>query len=205
MNVKRQNKIGILGGTFDPVHYGHLLIAQSAAEEFGLDKVLLLPTGKSPHKSSGDVTEARVRYDMVSIATRDNPLFGISDIESGNTETSYTYLTLQKLQKKYPDAELYFIMGEDSLDEFHNWKRPEEICQKAVILVAARNDIAHEVESKIERAKQRYNANIHMLPAPYFSVSSREVRERIRTGKSVRYMIPESVENYIRQRFLYMQ
>lgn len=203
MNVIRQNKIGIMGGTFDPIHYGHLLIAQSAAEEFGLDQVIFLPTGQSPHKSGSEVTDPAIRYEMTRIAICDNPLFGISDIESGSVNVNYTYLTLQKMQEIYPDAELYFIMGEDSLDEFHNWKHPEEICRKAVILVAARNDAVHKAEVKVANAGKEYEAEIRLLSAPYFSVSSREIRERVKKGRGVRYMIPEAVEDYIRHHSLY--
>lgn len=203
MNGIRRKKIGIMGGTFDPVHYGHLLIAQSAAQEFGLDQVIFLPTGKSPHKSSDAVTDPAIRYEMARIAVCDNPLFGISDIESGSGEVNYTYLTLQKMQDMYPDARLYFIMGEDSLDEFHNWRRPDEICQKAALLVAARNDAVRQAEDKVKKAGAEYAADIHLLSAPYFSVSSREIRERVRKGESVRYMMPESVEDYIRRHGLY--
>lgn len=203
MNGIRRNKIGVMGGTFDPIHYGHLLIAQSAAEEFGLDRVIFIPTGKSPHKSSDAVTDPSIRYEMARIAVCDNPLFGISDLESSSAEVSYTYLTLQKIQTIYPDAKLYFIMGEDSLDEFHNWKRPDEICRKATLLVAARNDAVHQAEDKVKKAGSDYAANIHLLSAPYFSVSSREIREHIRKGESVRYMMPELVEGYIRRHALY--
>lgn len=204
MDKNRHKKIGILGGTFDPPHYGHLLIAQSAAEEFGLDRVLFLPTGNAPHKKSSEVTAARIRYEMVSAAIRDNPLFDISDMESANLQVNYTYRTLQNLQKEHPDARLYFIMGEDSLDDFSNWKRPEVICATAVLLVAARLTLFERAGEKIEAARRQYSADIQMLPAPYCSISSREIRERVRTGKSARYMIPEAVEEYIRRHFLYL-
>ena len=123
-NGKQQKKIGIMGGTFDPVHYGHLLIAQSAAEEYGLDQVVFLPTGRSPHKKSSEVTDPNIRCDMVRIAIRSNPAFVLSTLEAENPNVNYTYRTLQKLHCLDPKTEYAFIMGEDSLDDFHDWKCP---------------------------------------------------------------------------------
>ena len=101
MDKKLSNRIGIMGGTFDPIHYGHLLIAQSAAEEFDLDRVVFLPTGKSPHKAASQVTKPDIRCAMVRIATENNPMFSVSTLEADNTEINYTCLTLQKLEKMY--------------------------------------------------------------------------------------------------------
>ena len=196
-------KMGIMGGTFDPIHYGHLLIAQSAAEEFQLDQVMFLPTGKSPHKSFTQVTEPNLRCCMVEEAIADQPLFFLSKMEVENTETNYTYLTLQKLVQKYPNTQFYFIMGEDSLDDFPYWKKPEVICRLASILVAVRNDSGSGIEEKIAKIRQLYHADMHMLHAPNFSVSSSEIRERIQAGKAVRYMLPDTVELFIRQNSLY--
>lgn len=200
---QRPEKIGIMGGTFDPIHYGHLLIAQSAAEEFALDRVLFLPTGKSPHKSENHVTNKNLRCEMVQIAIKENSNFSISTLEAENTEVNYTYHTLQKLKQIYRETHFYFIMGEDSLDDFSTWKNPKEICRLATILVAVRNEGGHEIENKIKAAKELYQADMYMLHAPNFSVSSREIRERIRNGKSVHYMLPQEVENFIRQYSLY--
>lgn len=196
-------KIGIMGGTFDPIHYGHLLIAQSAAEEFDLDQVMFLPTGKSPHKSFLQVTDPNLRCQMVAEAIDDHPLFYLSKIEVENTETNYTYLTLRKLVNEYPNTQFYFIMGEDSLDDFPRWRNPDEICRLASILVAVRNDSGDSIEEKIAHIRKLYHADMHMLHAPNFSVSSSELRERIQTGKAVRYMLPEKVEAFIRQNSLY--
>lgn len=198
-------KIGILGGTFDPIHYGHLLIAQSAAEEFHLDQVMFLPTGKSPHKSTEQVTTPTLRCRMVEKAIFDHPLFFLSKMEAENTETNYTCLTLQKLVAEHPDSHFYFIMGEDSLDDFSNWKNPAEICRLATILVAVRNDTGRSIEDKVSIMRDLYHADIQMLHAPNFSVSSSEIRERIRTGKSIRYMLPEQIELFIRENSLYQE
>lgn len=204
-NGKQQKKIGIMGGTFDPVHYGHLLIAQSAAEEYGLDQVVFLPTGRSPHKKSSEVTDPNIRCDMVRIAIRSNPAFVLSTLEAENPNVNYTYRTLQKLNCLDPKTEYAFIMGEDSLDDFHDWKCPDEICRLSSILVAVRNQAGLDLKEKIGKMAQLYAADMRMLHAPNFSVSSREIRERIRLGKSIRYMLPEEVEEYIRQNLLYIK
>lgn len=198
-------KIGIMGGTFDPIHYGHLLIAQSAAEEFALDQVLFLPTGRSPHKSEKDVTEPQIRCEMVRIALEDNPKFELSMLEAKNTEVNYTYASLQKLKQIYPKAQLYFIMGEDSLDDFPTWKKPEEICRLSTVLVAVRNDKGFGISDKIAEIAQMYQADMHMLHAPNFSVSSHDIRQRIHENKSVRYMLPDKVTEYIVQHDLYRE
>ncbi len=205
MNFIHPRKMGIMGGTFDPIHYGHLLIAQSAAEEFDLDQVLFLPTGKSPHKAQIFVTEPKLRCEMVRIAISRNPDFKLSVWEAENREINYTYLTLRKFHEQYENTHFYFIMGEDSLDDFPNWKNPCEICRLSTVLVAVRNDRGDGIKDKIKRMANTYAADMHMLHAPNFTISSREIRERIRLGKSVRYMIPEEVETFIRQHYLYME
>lgn len=205
MKEQKTGRIGIMGGTFDPIHYGHLLIAQDAAEEFELDQVIFLPTGKSPHKAADKVTAPVVRCDMVRLAIKNNPKFSISTIEAENTEINYTYLTLQKLRQMYQNTHFYFIMGEDSLDDFGNWKNPAGICKMASLLVAVRGDSVQGIWAKIEQAKQRYTADMHLLHAPAFSVSSRDIRRRIRNGKNIRYMLHEEVESYIRKHSLYME
>ena len=186
MNATQPQKVGIMGGTFDPIHYGHLLIAQSAAEEFTLDQVLFLPTGKAPHKSYQHVTDPERRCDMVKLAISDNPKFKLSFLEVDHTEVNYTYLTLQKMKEQFNNSKFYFIMGEDSLDDFQNWKRPEEICRLAVILVASRNAGKSSLERKLEDARKLYSAEMFALNSPDFSVSSREIRERVREGKRIR-------------------
>ena len=170
-----------------------------------LDQVLFLPTGKSPHKAQILVTEPKLRCEMVRIAISRNPDFKISVWEAENREINYTYLTLRKFHEQYENTHFYFIMGEDSLDDFPNWKNPCEICRLSTVLVAVRNDRGDGIKDKIKRMANTYAADMHMLHAPNFTISSREIRERIRLGKSVRYMIPEEVETFIRQHYLYME
>ena len=205
MNEKRPNRLGIMGGTFDPIHYGHLLIAQTAAEEFDLDRVIFLPTGKSPHKLSDQVTDPAVRCEMVQLAIQGNPAFTISTLEAENTEVNYTYQTLLAFRRMYPDTHFYFIMGEDSLDDFAGWKNPAGICRTASILVAVRDDDTSGAAAKIADARVLYTADIHLLHASVFSVSSRYIRQRIRNVKNVRYLIQKEVEAFIRNHSLYME
>ena len=203
MNALQSKKLGILGGTFDPIHYGHLLIAQSALEEFDLDQILFVPTGKSPHKSSAQVTDSRIRCEMVELAIKDNSRFALSYIEAESSQVNYTYRTLQKIHREKENFHLYFIMGEDSLDDFPEWKNPGEICRQASLLVAVRNETGSEIQSKIAQMNRFFSADMHMLHAPNFSVSSREIRGWIKIGKSIRYMLPEQVETFIRRNSLY--
>lgn len=205
MDEKQPERIGIFGGTFDPIHYGHLLAAQSAAEEFCLDRVIFLPTGQSPHKPCHQVTNPILRCGMVQAAIRDNPSFALSSMEAENPGIHYTYRTLQEFGRIYPNARLYFIMGEDSMDDFALWKHPQEICRLAVILVAARHDGMSRLDAKIEAFSKEYGADAHMLHAPNFSVSSREIRSRIRAGKSVQYMIPKEAAAWILEHSLYAE
>lgn len=204
MNKILPERIGIMGGTFDPIHYGHLLIAQSAADEFQLERIIFLPTGKSPHKSEGQVTDPAIRCEMVRIAIRENPSFSLSEIEVANSYTNYTYLTLQKFRQMYPGTKLYFIMGEDSLDHLSTWRHPEEICRQASILAAVRSgNQINQVQAKIEQAKKQFGADMYMLHAPAFLISSQEIRERVRTGRSIHYMLPGEVESFISGHSLY--
>ena len=185
-NTIQPRKLGIMGGTFDPIHYGHLLLAQNAAEEFDLDQVFFLPTGKSPHKANSQVTRPDIRCKMVGLAISDNPKFELSMIESQSTDVNYTYLTLQKFHQIYPGT------------------NPKEICRLASLLVAVRNDLGNTIQRKVLNTVNDYSADIHILHTPNVSISSREIRKRIRLGKTVKYMLPKEVETFIRMNSLYL-
>lgn len=204
MKIKNIEKIGIIGGTFDPIHFGHLMIAENAREQYGLDKVLFVPTGHSPHKYKQDVTESFHRCQMVSLAIANNPCFFIDKTEVETKEISYTYLTLQKLKKIYISAELYFILGADSLFDFESWRAPEEILLNCNILAAYRK---HEYQGKffqqIEYLNQKYPQKFFPLDTPSLEVSSKEIRTRLQCGRTIRYLVPREVEAYIRKYHLY--
>lgn len=197
-------KIGIMGGTFNPVHNGHLLIAENALSQYNLDKVFFVPTGSSPHKSDAKIAPAAIRYSMIEQAICDNPGFGVSSIEIDSNEISYTYRTLEKLYVRYPDVRFYFIMGGDSLKDFPEWVNPGRICELAHLLVAVRNDMDSNVlQPYIQGLKEQFHASIDLLNTPNFSVSSCEIRTRIHKGLSIRYLVPEPVRISIEEQQLY--
>ncbi|WP_090172246.1 nicotinate-nucleotide adenylyltransferase [Eubacterium oxidoreducens] len=198
-------KIGILGGTFDPVHNGHLLIADNAMDEFQLDEVWFIPNGNSPHKNNIEITDQVHRYQMLQLATCNHNDFYVNDYELHQNEICYTYKTLEYLVKEYPDDKFYFLMGADSLDYFMEWKKPERICELSHILVTVRDDLDdREVLEKIKQLKTIYQANADLIKMTAFSVSSSDIRRRVKNKRSIRYLVPESVRNYIEKEKLYL-
>lgn len=200
MNKKR---IGIMGGTFNPIHIGHLILAQKAYEEYNLDKVVFITSADPPHKS-GNIVSADVRARMVNLAIEDNQAFIHSDIEINREGYSYTYLTLLELKKIYTDTELYFILGADSLFYLEKWKEPEIIMKNAVILAANRNTVNEELYQKINDLKKDYNADIRIIDMPNIDVSSSNIRKQINDGKSVKYYIPDKALEFIKENKLYL-
>lgn len=199
-----KRKIGILGGSFDPIHQGHLNIAFYARKEFALDEVWFIPAGHSPNKNEADMTPASMRMDMAELAIEPYPYFKLSRIEVDAAETSYTYLTLKKLSKQYPDTQFYFIMGADSLDYFERWCHPEIICQKAVILCAVRDDMdIAEIKRKISVLKELFEAEIYPIYGGRTDISSTNLRRQIAANDSKPELIPEAVWNYIIAQKLY--
>lgn len=197
-------KIGIFGGSFDPIHQGHLNIAKSAYDEFGLDEVWFIPAGHSPNKDESGMTSAEMRADMVSLAIAPYSYFKLSRMEIEAKETSYTYLTLTRLKEQYPDNELFFIMGADSLDYFEQWRHPEIICEKATILTAVRDDMDIAViEAKIAALKELFPAEIYPIRGGRTEVSSTKLRQRIQNGQMDKEMIPKAVAAYIRENGIY--
>lgn len=202
--MSRQRKIGIMGGTFNPIHFGHLLLAETAYHQFSLDEVLFMPT-KNPYykKLTNSVTE-KDRVNMVHLAIGDNAHFTFSGEELDREGTTYTVETLSNLTRKNPDCDYYFIMGADSLYHIESWKEPAEILRMAVILVAGRGDLSSSLNSQIEYIENKYDASIHFLDAPSLEISSNDIRRRIRTGESIRYLLPRKVEEYIYKHGLYV-
>lgn len=197
-------KIGILGGSFDPIHKGHLNIAESARREFELDNVWFIPAGHSPNKDEQGMTPAVQRCCMVELALADYPYFKCSKIEVEAENTSYTYLTLTKLKERYPDTELYFIMGADSLDYLEKWKHPEIICEKAVILTAVRDDMdIAQICEKTAWLKKFFSAQIYPIREGRTGISSTELREQIKAGVLDPDMLPSQTADYIRKHHLY--
>lgn len=199
-------RIGIIGGTFDPIHIGHLIIAQNAVTQYHLDQILFIPTGHSPHKDDKEIEQSAHRLEMIRLSIKNNPDFYFSAMEINAAHTSYTYLTLQELHRTYPDWELYFIMGADSLDYLDKWMEPAEICRLATLLVAIRDDLdMNRIKNKAAELKRLYEADIRPIITPNVSVSSHNIRERVAKGEPIRYLVTPEVEEYIAHQCLYQE
>ena len=195
-------KIGILGGTFDPIHCGHMIIARLAMEQYGLDEVRFMTGGNPPHKSGNAITPARLRHGMVMSAVAGEPGFTADDFEVNKESYSYTAETLTALGEIYEDAELYFIVGEDSLRDLPRWYRPETILKNCILLVYPRYDMIG-FDELIKARAEELGGDIRKIDAPLFGVSSTEIRERAEAGLSVKYLVPESVIKYMKEKRLY--
>ena len=206
MNKILPERIGIMGGTFDPIHYGHLLIAENAYEQYHLDEVIFIPTGQSPHKDARQILRADERMEMIRLAIADNPHFSCSDYEIRTEGISYTYLTVQAFYEPAEERELFFIMGADSLAYFDAWMRPDKISRMSTILAAVRDGLNMEELLPIrESLQQKYGTKIGFINTPNFSVSSRMIRHRMEKGHSIRYLVPEAVERYLKEHRVYVQ
>lgn len=197
-------RIGIIGGTFNPIHFGHLLIAEQSYQEYDLDEVRFLPAGHPPHKQSQQIASNEDRLAMLRLAVENVPYFQISDYELQKQGLSYTYETLSYFSAQESDAVFYFIMGADSVKDLDCWKHPEIILKKAKILAAVRGDTDIEgLKEEADRLSQKYQASILLLHTPQLDISSRDLRRRVAEGRSIRFMVPESVRNYIEDHDLY--
>lgn len=197
-------KVGILGGTFDPIHTGHLILAEAAYESFSLDYVLIMPNGNPPHKAGQVNATMEQRTRMVELAVADNPHLKVSDFEKTPQDYHYTYETLEFLKKEHPDTDYYFILGADSLVHFHTWMEPRRICEACSILAATRDHMeSEELTARIQELSRVFGAHIYPMETPNIDISSNMIRERVRTGRSIRYYVPEAVEEYIYKKGLY--
>lgn len=204
MNDKKV-KIGIMGGTFNPPHLGHLISAEASLKQLSLDKVIFIPTGRISYKVISENVSAFDRYNMVKLIIKDNPLFEISDIETKKNDFSYTFETLKSLKKIYKDAELYFLVGGDSLDYMDKWKMPEEIFSMCTVAVFSRDGFSIEaIEKKIKSLEDRFNAKILIIKRPDIDISSTDLRRKIREGDNVKQEVTEDVLKYIVQNNLYL-
>jgi nicotinate-nucleotide adenylyltransferase len=192
-----RERIGIFGGSFDPPHLAHLIAGELAVEEFGLAKMLYIPAGISPFKQTEHRTSGEHRLAMIQLAIARNSHFEVSDLELQRRGASYTIDTLHELRKQYPSQEFYLFIGFDNLMAFDRWKDPEGILNEAKVVAIARPG------SSIEDLPTAFARRTQIFDIPLLDTSSTLVRDRIHTGKSVRYMIPEAVEEYIRKNNLY--
>ena len=211
LGVNKNMKIGIMGGTFNPIHYGHLVTAEEALSQFKLDRVIFIPTGQPPHKTTGKLASPEDRYLMTVMATASNSHFFVSRIETGREGKSYTIDTLKELKFTYGESTtFYFITGADAILEILTWKNPEEIITMCKIIAATRPGYNL---SRIEELKKKLfgiNANpqvtkdsIFIMEIPALAISSTDIRLRIKTGRPIKYLLPESVCNYLLKNDLY--
>lgn len=199
-------KIGIMGGTFNPVHNGHLLLAENAREAFALDEILFIPSGNSYMKDTASILGGGIRACMIELALEGNPYFSLSRVDLYREGPTYTCDTLAQLKRMYPDDQYYFIMGADNLLTMESWKNPGLILQSCTVIAAVRgNGTESRIESAARYLRARYHACINILPARYIDISSSEIRQRLKEHKSVRYMLPENVLKYIDEKGLYRE
>lgn len=197
-------KIGIMGGTFNPIHYGHLLLAESAREIFGLHKVLFMPSGNSYMKESQTIAKAGHRIQMTKLALEGNPFFELSQMETEREGPTYTCETLAELKRQNPEDQYFFLLGADNLFLLEKWKRADYLLQNCVIIAAARGtQTGGKTQEKAQYLRQAYQADIRMLPQRQIDISSSEIRRRLAESKSVRYLLPETVIHYIEENHLY--
>lgn len=198
-----KKRVGIMGGTFDPIHLGHLVVANEVLNIYNLDKIIFVPAGNPPHKI-GMITSSWDRYFMTSVATMSNNKFAVSDLEIKNDSKSYTLNTLKELHAIFPDTEFYFITGTDAIIELPNWHEPKELLKLCKFIAVSRPGISKEnAEFKIDEIRKDLNARIELLQVPMLQISSTDIRDRLKRGVSAKYLLPESVEQYIIKNNLY--
>jgi nicotinate-nucleotide adenylyltransferase len=197
------SRIGLLGGTFDPPHYGHLLAAQEAACQLGLQEVLFLPARQNPLKLGEPVTDGQDRCEMVARAIADNPLFRLSRLDIDRSPPSYTADLLHTLEVDAPERELFFLIGADILPDLPRWRTPEEILRLARLVVVNRPGSPPPDLAALEQALPSARDRVTILSIPGVDVSASTLRARVRIGQSLRYLTPPAVERYIEARGLY--
>ncbi len=199
-------KIGICGGTFDPIHLGHLAIAELVRCELNLDKVLFIPSGMPPHKDINLITDPINRLNMVKCAVSENPYFEASDIEVKRKGYTYTVDTLNELHKIYPpDTIFYYIIGADVVMDLLTWKRSEEVFALTKFVAVMRAGyLDKDFNNRINVLRQKHSLDITSIEAPLIEVSSTFIRERTSKNKSVKYLVSECVEEYIKKNKLYI-
>ncbi len=204
MSENHNKHIGILGGTFDPIHNGHMMLAEEAMKQFPLDEIWFMPSGVPPHKQERNITAKEHREQMVRLAIKDMNHAKCCDYEIKKETHSYTAETLTYLHELYPNVTFYFIMGADSLFYLECWYQPEVIMQHAVILAAKRDEKEDaDLLWKIQELNDKYQADIRLLQIPGMKVSSSMLREMAKKNMSLQQYVPNAVEQYIREHRLY--
>ena len=197
MPKRKITRIGIFGGTFNPPHAGHLIVAESVCEQLKLDKLFFVPSYISPHKKRGEDKLAVHRARMVRLAIRSNPRFAFSDVEVTRKGMSFTYETVEAFYRNYPGCKLFLIIGSDNFSEFYKWKNPERILDLASLVVM--NRPLH----KSRNAGKKHDTGIRFVLVPDIQISSTEIRAMVRRHASIRYQVPQAVLQYLQRHKLY--
>lgn len=197
-------KIGIMGGTFNPIHLGHLILSEHIREAMGLDKIIFIPTGQPPHKNGISIVDRFHRKIMTELSIEDNPHFILSDIEIKRPNKSYTIDTVYELKRQYKDDSLVMIIGADSLMNIEQWKDALKLLNEIDFVVADRITKQNEnVLQEIDRLNITYNINIKYIDTPIIEISSTEIRNKIKKNESIKYLVNKNVHRYILENNLY--
>lgn len=199
-------KTGIMGGTFNPIHNGHLMLAGHVMEEFGLDEIWFMPNGNPPHKRQESIgTSTSDRLEMVRIAIGDCPKFSIQPYEAEKKTVSYSYQTMEEFRKSYPDRDFYFIIGADSLFQMETWGHPDRLLSCCTVIAAKRDskETDQDMQKQISYLEEKYHAQILLSRSPVFEVSSSEIREMIQRNHPIEGLVPDGVADYIRENHIY--
>ncbi|MCR5834477.1 MAG: nicotinate-nucleotide adenylyltransferase [Selenomonadaceae bacterium] len=195
-----------MGGTFDPIHFGHLATAEAVRENFSLDEILFIPAARPPHKSENIVTDENQRLEMTTLATRSNKFFSVSDIELRRKGLSYTFDTMNELHKIFGNAtELFFIMGADSLADLSKWHEARKLVDKCHFIATTRQGVDVDFSEVKKFFGDAATKHIHRIVTPALEISSTDIRQKIRRGLSIKYLVPDVVEEYITAHGLYRE
>lgn len=197
-----------MGGTFDPIHHGHLVTAEEARAQFGLDRVIFLPNRHPPHKDPTDVTDPEDRYLMTFLATVSNPSFSVSRMEIDRPGASYTVETIRDLVARHPQTVLFYITGADAILQIlrGEWEQSSELLRLCQFIAATRPGFTLDLETlRHSNVVGRPLENVHVMAIPAMAISSTDIRERVSTGRPVKYLVPEAVEAYILKHDLYQR
>ncbi|GAB6180035.1 nicotinate-nucleotide adenylyltransferase [Desulfotomaculum defluvii] len=196
--------ICLMGGTFDPIHYGHLVVAEEVRQRFHLDKVVFIPAGKPPHKRNQTISDAQHRVNMTRLATSSNPYFEVSTIEVDRQGFSYTVDTVDQLRRSFQVDKIYFITGADAVLEILTWKDVEKLLSMTNFIAATRPGYdLNNLKETLKSLPDPFIKKILPLEVPALSISSSDIRRRVREGRSFKYLLPESVEKYIYKNNIY--
>lgn len=198
-------KIGIMGGTFDPIHKGHIMLGEYAKKLYQLDKIWFMPNGNPPHKLNSKIeSQTNHRVKMVELAIQDKEDFEIQLYEVKRTEVNYSYLTMEHFNEIYPNDKFYFIIGADSLFAFETWKNPDRLVKTCTILAAYRDGKnTTEMKEQIMYLNDKYGADIVLLNTPDVDISSSDIRRMIKNHEDISELVPESVFSYIQSNNLF--